>query len=81
MAKEARPQVGGEAGPASGDAPAPVAHGNTLKRARTVIQSLKLSPPVAAGVLAQHGLDSLSMVDPAVFAQQVKDWLASPAQK
>lgn len=85
MAKETKPLPGGESGPRE-DGPqaqdgGPVAHGNTLQRASTVIRKLKLPAPVAAGVLAHHGLTRLSMVDPADFTQQVTDWLASPAQK
>lgn len=83
MAKESKPGSGDEGTPATGG-PAEdsvTAQGNTLQRAVTVLKRLKVPAPVAAGVLAQHGLTPLSMVDPVVFEKQVSDWLASPAQK
>ena len=72
---KAKPQGGAEASGGSQEAPAE----NTLQRAATVIQRLKVPAPVAAGVLAAHGLTRTALVDPAEFEAKVTAWLAAPA--
>ena len=54
---------------------------NVLQRVETVLKRLKLAPPVAAGVLAEHGLTRTALVDPEVFQAQVTAWLAASANK
>ncbi|MFA7332006.1 MAG: hypothetical protein WC326_13130 [Candidatus Delongbacteria bacterium] len=54
---------------------------NTLQRVETVLKKLKLPEPVAAGVLAEHGLTRTALVDPVEFQAQVTAWLAAPAKK
>ncbi len=71
-----KPQAGTETND-GGDAPAP----NTLQRAATVIKRLKVPAPVAAGVLASHGLTRTALVDPVEFEAKVTAWLAAPAKK
>ncbi|MFA7331024.1 MAG: hypothetical protein WC326_08130 [Candidatus Delongbacteria bacterium] len=60
---------------------APAATPNVLQRAETVLKKLKLAPPVAAGVLAAHGLTRTALVDPEVLQAQVTAWLAAPAKR
>ncbi len=54
---------------------------SVLQRVETVLKSLKLPAPVAAGVLAEHGLTRTALVDPVAFQAQVTAWLAAPAKK
>jgi hypothetical protein len=53
----------------------------TLQRAATVIKRLKVPAPVAAGVLAEHGLTRTALVDPAEFEAKVAAWLSAPVIK
>ena len=66
-----------QAPPAAANASSTVAK-NTKQRAASVVKRLKLSAPVAAGVLAHHGLTKASMVVPSEFETQVAAWLAAP---
>ena len=59
----------------------PAGRPNGLQRVETVLKSLKLPAPVAAGVLAEHGLTRTALVDPAAFQAQVTAWLAAPAKQ
>lgn len=77
MTKTTQPEQPGK--PA--ETPVPVATPNVLQRAETVLKKLKLAPPVAAGVLAAHGLTRTALVDPEVLQAQVAAWLAAPAKK
>jgi hypothetical protein len=54
---------------------------NTLQRVETVLKKLTLPEPVAAGVLAEHGLTRTALVDPVEFQAEVTAWLAAPAKK
>jgi hypothetical protein len=67
--------------PVDAQDPVPAPPANVLQRAETVLKTLKLPAPVAAGVLAEHGLTRTALVDPVEFQAQVTAWLAAPANK
>ena len=67
--------------PVEAQDPVPAGSPNVLQRVETVLKALKLSAPVEAGVLAEHGLTRTALVDPVEFQAQVSAWLAAPAKK
>ena len=67
--------------PVEAQDPVPAGSPNVLQRVETVLKALKLSAPVEAGVLAEHGLTRTALVDPVAFQAQVTAWLAAPAKK